>query len=206
MGARGRPGATSGQRQPQPRTCFTARTWGSGRAFEREVLHHPGTVKALAPLERYEVHERVARSAGSATAVSGSVEAFAQLPGEVDTATLEDVVARRGEETRAGIGQVEGELPNEDFLAQADPEVVAEGRALKPDLEVELELLVRNQAGLCAAVRAPAARSRGLPDGSRRPKSALSFARPRGAPLPSRPVGSHVLHSLSRWAAPSEPV
>ncbi|MBI5365065.1 MAG: valine--tRNA ligase [Planctomycetes bacterium] len=123
-------------------------TIAARKPTDRAVLgEHAATVKALAFLERYDVHESVARPAGSATAVSGAIEAFVELPGEVDTAKLKDVLARRVEKARAGIAQLDAKLSNQGFLAKADPAVVLEERARRAELEVELELLERNRAG-----------------------------------------------------------
>ncbi|MBK7875818.1 MAG: valine--tRNA ligase [Planctomycetes bacterium] len=124
-------------------------TIAARKAEDRSVLtEHEATVRALAFLETYQVHEQVARPKGCATAVSGGIEAFVVLPGEVDTAKLKDVIARRAEKVRAGMAQVDAKLGNPGFLAKADPEVVAEERSRRAELEVELELLVRNVEGL----------------------------------------------------------
>jgi valyl-tRNA synthetase len=119
------------------------------RPEDRAVLsQHRETVRALAFLEAYEVGETAVRAKNSATAVAGGIEIFVSLPGEVDTAKLKEVLRLRVDKVRAGIGQVKAKLANEGFLAKADPEVVEEERARLRELELELELLERNLAGL----------------------------------------------------------
>jgi valyl-tRNA synthetase len=131
-----------GERQP-----LDARI-AAPRDFERGVLQrHAATVRALAHLSSCEVASRVERPAASAVAVVGGIEAVVLLGEGVDLDKLKDVLARRAEKVKGGIGGVDKKLANAAFLEKADPDVVAEERSRRAELTLELELLERNLAG-----------------------------------------------------------
>ncbi len=118
------------------------------REAEAGVLRsHAATVRGLAFLESFEVSEKVTRPKGSAVAVAGGLEAVVPLSDDVDLVKLTDVLKKRAEKVKAGIGGIDAKLANKNFLERADPEVVDEERARKSELEIELELLERNIAG-----------------------------------------------------------
>jgi valyl-tRNA synthetase len=118
------------------------------RANERSVLKsHADTVRGLAYLESFEVHDKIARPKGSAVAVSGGLEAVVPLTDDVDLVKLTDVLKKRAEKVRTGIGGIDAKLANKNFLERADPDVVEDERARKLELTHELELLERNIAG-----------------------------------------------------------
>ena len=119
------------------------------RPSERTIVDlHRDTVRALGFLERLEVAPTVERPPASAVAVAGAMQAFVPLGTDVDLGKLRDVLAKRAEKVRAGIAQVDGKLGNRAFVERADPEVVAEERARRTELELELELLESNVSGL----------------------------------------------------------
>jgi valyl-tRNA synthetase len=131
-----------GERQP-----LDARI-AAPREFERGVLQrHAETIRALAHLASCEVAAKVERPKASAVAVVGGIEAVVLLGEGVDLAKLKDVLARRAEKVKGGIGGVDAKLANQAFLERADPEVVAEERARRVELALELALLERNLAG-----------------------------------------------------------
>jgi valyl-tRNA synthetase len=131
-----------GERQPLVAMIATK------RESERNVLKlHAATVRALAFLESFEVHDKVTRPKGSAVAVAGGLEAVVPLSDDVDLVKLADVLKKRAEKVKSGIGGIDAKLANKNFVERADPEVVEEERARKVELANELELLERNIAG-----------------------------------------------------------
>lgn len=133
---------TMGERNP-----LTA-IFNAPRAEQRAVLEaHASTIRSLACLEQCTVGSQLQRPAGSASAVTGTLEVFVALPESVDRAKLKDSLEKRSQKVRAGIAQIDAKLSNAAFLERADPEVVVEERARRGDLELELELLARNLSG-----------------------------------------------------------
>ncbi len=118
------------------------------RREERTVLEsHAAALRALGFLEHLEIHESVARPAGSAVGVAGAVESYVLLEGEVDLAKLSEVLAGRAAKVRSGIEGADRKLANASFVERADPDVVADERRRRDELAIELELLERNLAG-----------------------------------------------------------
>jgi valyl-tRNA synthetase len=131
-----------GERQPLVAMIATK------REAERNVLQsHAATVRALAFLESFDVHDKVSRPKGSAVAVAGGLEAVVPLSDDVDLVKLTDVLKKRAEKVKAGIDGIDAKLANRNFVERADPEVVGEERTRKVELAHELELLERNIAG-----------------------------------------------------------
>ena len=119
------------------------------RAAERKILEkHESTVRALAFLESWTVGETVQRPPASAVAVAGSLEAFVPLSDEIDLAKLRDSLSRRAEKVKVGIASADAKLSNAAFLERADPEIVADERARREEMALELALLEKNVAGL----------------------------------------------------------
>jgi valyl-tRNA synthetase len=124
-------------------------TIAAPREAERRVLaEHAPTVRALAFLDSFELVEQSERPPQSAVAVSGGVEAFVHLGGEVDFDKLRDVLGRRLEKQRQALAAVDKKLGNASFVERADPDIVAGERARREELRLELELLERNLGGL----------------------------------------------------------
>jgi len=131
-----------GERQP-----LVARI-AAKRPLEREVLQrHSETVRQLAHLSECSVDASVERPPASAVAVVGGIEAVVLLGEGVDLGKLKDVLQRRAEKVKGGMAAVDAKLANAAFLERADPEVVAEERARREELVLELSLLERNIAG-----------------------------------------------------------
>jgi valyl-tRNA synthetase len=131
-----------GERQP-----LQARI-AAKRPLEREVLQrHAETVRQLAHLFECEVGAAFERPPASAVAVVGGIEAIVLLGEGVDLGKLKDVLERRAEKVKGGIGGIDAKLANAAFLERADPAVVAEERARRDELVLELSLLERNVAG-----------------------------------------------------------
>jgi len=131
-----------GERQP-----LVARI-AAKRPQERDVLQrHSETVRQLAHLAECSVAAVVERPPASAVAVVGGVEAVVLLGEGVDLGKLKDVLLRRAEKVKAGMAGIDAKLANAAFLERADPEVVAEERARREELVLELSLLERNIAG-----------------------------------------------------------
>ncbi|MCK6448461.1 MAG: valine--tRNA ligase [Planctomycetes bacterium] len=119
------------------------------RDEERRVLaEHAATARALAFLERFELATQVARPQGSACAVAGGIEAFVVLGESTDFKKLADALSKRLEKLEKGVAGAKAKLANQNFVARADPEVVADERARLAELELEAELVRRNLAGL----------------------------------------------------------
>ncbi len=132
-----------GERQPLAARIAAPRT------AEREVLQrHIETVLSLAHLESCEVEAAVERPAASAVAVVGGIEAVVLLGEGVDLGKLKDVLQRRAEKLKGGIGGIDAKLANQAFVERADPSVVAEERTRREELTLELALLERNLAGM----------------------------------------------------------
>jgi len=131
-----------GERQP-----LQARI-AAPRAAERDVLtRHAATVRALAHLSECEIAASVERPKASAVAVAGGIEVVVLLGEGVDLGKLKDVLQRRAEKVRAGIAAIDSKLGNAAFVERADPEIVAEERARRDELVLELSMLERNLAG-----------------------------------------------------------
>ncbi|MCC6406245.1 MAG: valine--tRNA ligase [Planctomycetes bacterium] len=129
----------------QPLTAFIA----APRDGERRVLEqHAATARALAFLERFELSAKVERPAASACAVAGGIEAFVVLGASTDMAKLKDALQKRLDKVEKGVNGAKAKLANENFIARADPEVVAEERGRLAELELEAELVRRNLTGL----------------------------------------------------------
>ena len=131
-----------GERQP-----LVARI-AAKRPQERDVLQrHSETVRQLAHLSECSVSASVERPPASAVAVVGGIEAVVLLGEGVDLGKLKDVLQRRAEKVKGGMAGVDAKLANAAFLERADREVVAEERARREELVLELSLLERNIAG-----------------------------------------------------------
>jgi len=113
--------------------------------IERDVLQaHSKTVRALAALESCEIAEKIARPKNSAVAVAGGLEVFVALAESVDQGKLKEVLARRAEKVRQGIGGIDSKLGNAAFLERADAGIVDGERVRRAELVTELRLLERN--------------------------------------------------------------
>jgi len=118
------------------------------RDAERAVLlQHQATLCALAFLVDPLIDRDPNAPPHSAVGIVGGVEIFVPLPESVDRVKLKGVLEGRIAKTRAGIAALTAKLGNPDFLAKADPDVVAEERRRAVELERELGLLTRNAAG-----------------------------------------------------------
>jgi valyl-tRNA synthetase len=93
------------------------------------------------------VHAQAERPPNSAVAVAGALEAFVVLGADVDLEKLKDVLDKRAQKVRQGIGASDAKLANAKFLERADPDVVEEERTRRGEMALELELLERNLAG-----------------------------------------------------------
>jgi valyl-tRNA synthetase len=112
---------------------------------ERDVLiEHAGVVRALASLETCEIAEKFARPKNTAVAVAGGLEVFVALAENVDQGKLREVLARRADKVRQGIGGIDAKLQNAAFVERADPDVVEGEKARRAELVTELALLERN--------------------------------------------------------------
>jgi len=137
----------TGIAERKPLAAFVA----APRAAERDILtKHESTVRALAFLESWTVGETVERPPASAVAVAGSLEAFVPLSDEIDLAKLKDSLSRRAEKVKSGIASADAKLSNAAFLERADPEIVADERARREEMALELALLEKNVAGISA--------------------------------------------------------
>jgi valyl-tRNA synthetase len=76
------------------------------------------------------------------------MEVFVPLGDEVDLGALADTLERRLGKLSKGIEGVKKKLANEGFLRGADPEVVQAERERHDEMQLEIELLQRNLAGL----------------------------------------------------------
>jgi len=115
----------------------------------REVLvRSDARARALAGLDGLDVRPAGERPPSSAVGVASGFEVFVPLGGDVDLGGLADTLERRLAKLRKGLAGVEGKLRNEGFLRGAGPDVVAAERERKAEMEVEVELLERNLAGL----------------------------------------------------------
>jgi valyl-tRNA synthetase len=129
----------------KPLTAFVS----APRDGERRVLEqHAASARALAFLERFELSAKVERPAASACAVAGGIEAFVVLGASTDMAKLKDALQKRLDKVEKGVNGAKAKLANENFIARADPEVVAEERGRLAELELEAELVRRNLTGL----------------------------------------------------------
>jgi valyl-tRNA synthetase len=119
------------------------------REDERRVLAACGSnVRDLACLESLEVAAEATRPPASAAAVASGFEVFVPLGEDVDLEKLRDTLARRAEKQKKGIESLDSKLANESFVERADPDVVESERARRVEMQLELELLERNLAGL----------------------------------------------------------
>ncbi|MBL8858567.1 MAG: valine--tRNA ligase [Planctomycetes bacterium] len=130
---------TAGERQP-----LQAKIAAPKQAERDVLLAHVATVRALASLETCEIADKVTRPKNSAVAVTGGVEVFVALAENVDLGKLKDVLARRAEKVRQGIGGIDSKLHNAAFVERADPDVVAGEKVRRAELVTELQLLERN--------------------------------------------------------------
>ena len=80
--------------------------------------------------------------------MGGGVEGCAPLGAEGDLGAVAAALKRRGDKLQKGLGAVEKKLANEGFLEGADPDVVAAERTRSQEMQLELEQLERNLAGL----------------------------------------------------------
>jgi valyl-tRNA synthetase len=104
--------------------------------------------RALAVLERLDVHASAPRPAASAVGVAAGMEVFVPLGADVDLKGLSDTLARRATKLEPAIASAEAKLRNEGFLRGADPEVIASERDRAAEMKRELALLRRNLEGL----------------------------------------------------------
>ena len=119
------------------------------RAEERGVLERrSAAIRSLGYLETLDIRPDAERPPSSAVSVSGGVEVFVPLEGEVDLAKLKSVLANRKRKLESSIEGADKKLGNDKFVSRAAPEVVAAERQRRGELAVELELLERNLAGL----------------------------------------------------------
>jgi valyl-tRNA synthetase len=132
-----------GERKPLKATI------AAPRERERRVLQaHRASAQALSFLESYELVERSERPPRTAVAVTGGIEAFVHLDGEVDTRALKQTLTRRAEKLRGALSALDAKLANAGFLERAQAEVIESERARRRELDEELALLERNAAGL----------------------------------------------------------
>jgi len=132
-----------GERKP------LAATLSAPRAEDRRALEeHAPAVRAMAHLEQYEVAGELERPAGTVSAVSGSIQAFVNLGGDVDLEALRTVFDKRAEKLGKNLEAVDKKLGNPRFVENADPELVETERARRAELEVELEMLQQNLAAI----------------------------------------------------------
>jgi len=118
---------------------------------ERHVLAScAARAKALAVLERLEVHARAERPPSSAVGVASGLEVFVPLGAEVDMAELAANLGRRAEKLEKSLQVADAKLANAGFLRGADPDVVESERTRRDESARELDLLRRNMAGLSA--------------------------------------------------------
>jgi valyl-tRNA synthetase len=117
--------------------------------FERGVLEqHGASAKALAFLETMDVRESASRPAASAVGVAGGVEVFVQLGAEVDLTNLKDVLEKRLVKQKQACESLDKKLSNASFVERAAPDVVRGEGERRDELQLEIDLLARNLAGL----------------------------------------------------------
>jgi valyl-tRNA synthetase len=105
-------------------------------ALDRErVERHASQLRKLAGLDRIELVPAGEAVKGAATALLGAMRILVPLAGLIDVAAERDRLGKQLAKTNDDLGKVRGKLQNQNFVANAPPDVVAKEHARIADLE-----------------------------------------------------------------------
>jgi valyl-tRNA synthetase len=105
-------------------------------AADRErVERHASHLRKLAGLERIDFVPAGEAVKGAATALLGAMRILVPLAGLIDVGAERDRLGKQLAKTRDDLGKVSGKLANQNFVANAPPDVVAREHARVSELE-----------------------------------------------------------------------
>jgi valyl-tRNA synthetase len=99
------------------------------------VERHSGHLRKLSGLERIEFSAPGATVKGSATALLGAMRILVPLAGLIDVGAERDRLGKQLAKTHEDLGKVRRKLENQNFVANAPPDIVAKEQARVAELE-----------------------------------------------------------------------
>jgi valyl-tRNA synthetase len=132
-----------------PRTATLRVQLADATATDRQrVDRHGGHLRKLAGLERIEFLAPGASTKGAATALLGALRILVPLAGLIDVAAERDRLGKQLAKTADDLGKVQRKLDNQNFVANAPPEIVAKEHARIAELTQRAQQLEQQIARL----------------------------------------------------------
>jgi valyl-tRNA synthetase len=127
---------------------LTVRLADVGDGDRARVERHAAHLKKLAGLERIEFVPTGENVKGAAIALLGAIRLLVPLAGLIDVAAESERVGKQLAKTRDDLGKVRAKLSNENFVANAPPDIVAKENARLAELDQRASQLEHQLARL----------------------------------------------------------
>ena len=141
-----------GEMNISPSVPLTVRLAGPTQIDRQRVTAHMAYLRRLAGLTGIEYVEADAPLAGCATTLLGELRMLIPLAGMIDVAAEQTRLGKQRERVAADLAKCRGKLSNENFVANAPPEVVSREQARSQEFEQRLSQLDDQLARLAALV------------------------------------------------------
>jgi valyl-tRNA synthetase len=134
-----------------PRSAMLTVLLADATALDRErVMRHTGNLKRLGGIDRIDFVPDGVTVKGAATALLGALRILVPLAGLIDVDAERDRLGKQLARTREDLAKVQKKLANQNFVANAPPDVVAKETSRVAELTQRASQL-EQQLVVCAA-------------------------------------------------------